>query len=131
MHNPAIDKAEKLHGIKSMYMFDGTLRSSKEVQMIVRAAKSEMTKDQIRDRLNNGFDTLEKMLKPLSAQARAGGSKKPERLQLPHAYVKTAQSIAVDCAECGQESPLLFWRIGNRERYRCTRCQTIFEVEVR
>lgn len=128
MRNRAIDKAEKTHGVKTMHLFDGQLRSIKEIRMIVRAAGSTITSDQIRDRLRNKFDTTEKMLRPLAPQA--GPHVKPERLQYATVAVKYSQNVVVECPECGQDSPLLFWRIGNHERYRCTKCQTIFEVEV-
>lgn len=126
MRNTAIDNAEKVYGVKSMYLFDGTLQSIKRIRMVVRAAGSTLTTMQIRERLKNGFNTTEKMLRPL---AKHTSSAKPERLQFLKVVVKYSREVVVDCVECGQDSPLLYWRIGRRERYRCTRCQTMFEVE--
>lgn len=129
MRNTAIDKAEKTHGVKSMHMFDGKLRSVKEIRMLARAAGSTLTTTQLSERLKNRFDTMEKLLRPLAQQS--GPHAKPERLQYATVAVKYSTNVAVECAECGHDSPLMFWRIGNHERYRCTRCQTIFEVEMK
>lgn len=129
MRSTAIDEAERTHGVKSLYLFEGKMRPFKEIRMIVRAQGCVHTEAQLRDRCKSGFDTMEKMLRPIDERFRK--SFKPERLQYAKVAVKYSPNVVVECAECGHDSPLMFWRIGSHERYRCTQCQTIFEVEMK
>lgn len=129
MRSTAIGEAERTHGVKSLYLFEGKMRPFKEIRMIVRAQGCAHTEAQLRDRCRSGFDTMEKMLRPIDERFRS--SIKPERLQFVAVAIKYSSNVVVECPECGHDSPLMFWRIGNHERYRCTQCQTIFEVEMK
>ena len=122
-----IKAVERLYA-KHFY-FEGTHRSVGDIGLLLHEAGIDLPRRQMRNRLRQGFDTIEKMRKPLAPNTQGHRPVLPRLDPIP-VIVKYARNVVVDCVECGQDSPLMFWRIGNRERYRCTRCQTIFEVEI-
>lgn len=114
-----------------LFFFEGKPRTLGDISLLVHNAGIKIPRAQLKNRVARyGFDTLEKMRKPLAPDTQWRRPATPRLIPAP-VVVKHSPNAVVECAECGQDSPLLFWRIGNHERYRCTRCQTIFEVEMK
>lgn len=114
-----------------VFFFEGKPRTLGEISLLVHNAGIKIPRAQLKNRVARyGFDTLEKMRKPLAPDTQGHRPAAPRLIPAP-VVVKHSCNAVVECAECGHDSPLMFWRIGNHERYRCTQCQTIFEVEMK
>lgn len=114
-----------------MFFFEGKPRTLGEISLLVHTAGIEIPRAQLKNRVARyGFDTLEKMRKPLAPDTKGRRPAAPRLISVTVA-VKYSCNAVIECVECGHDSPLMFWRIGNHERYRCTQCQAIFEVEMK
>ena len=108
------------------FYFEGRERTIGEIRLLLHSKGISIPQPQLRNRLRGGFSTIERMRQPLAPKTQ--GHRPPATRLDPVPRTARPANAPVECTECGAGSPLPMGRINSHERYRCTRCGTIFEV---